>query len=383
MAVCAFVTGLSFTAQANETALPDGRAAQIGIERLLAPPLIPFAGGSSRQAWTRPLTDAFENAQTIRIELRIEATSPGPWSIQIIDGDDTALEVNSDVISAEAKFPQSFWSSEIHAECVPRLVVTGSRSGLKFAMPSIIEVSTGLTPHVFVDGDQRWAVTAETDARIRTWARAIGSLRFIRKSSRPSRRGYFGCTASLVGPRLLLTAAHCTADADERLVIAEFEFFSEERRNAANKIVRVSTAARDTLLGRGLDYAFLRLVANQQGVESLNVTQRAITISDTLMLIQDSIEDSGGLAAKQVSQDGCHCTAPSLGPNFAHACDVINTGSGAPLLQTDGTIVGIHVGGVSTGNKSENYGLAFRTIVADMRQTQFGNRVQRELTFVP
>src|SRR5688572_10632552 len=99
MAVCAFVTGLSFTAQANETALPDGRAAQIGIERLLAPPLIPFAGGSSRQAWTRPLTDAFENAQTIRIELRIEATSPGPWSIQIIDGDDTSLQVNSDVIS--------------------------------------------------------------------------------------------------------------------------------------------------------------------------------------------------------------------------------------------------------------------------------------------
>jgi V8-like Glu-specific endopeptidase len=369
---------------AAEPAPPQHAAARIGFERNLREALMTYTGGMNDDDWSRPLEDAFDGAASARIELQVEAKGSGRWKIEIKSGQRVALSVASDTLDDGAQ-SQSYWSQEIKAEDYPSITVTGARAGLKFSIPAVVKVNHTFTPHVFVDGDQREPALEIANASIRTAAQAVGSLRFMRKSRNPARRGYFGCTATLVGSGLLLTAAHCTADtvSGERLTLAEFEMYSERRPTSGNKILGVSTKPADIQLGEGLDYAFLRLASASPQLPTLRLSQAAVKQDAALLLLQDSIEEVSGVPAKKVSSKGCRCVTESIGPNFVHACDAINTSSGGPLLRADGVIVGIHVGGMASAARSENYGLTVHTIVEDMQLTGFGEKVGRELTFVP
>lgn len=213
------------------------------------------------------------------------------------------------------------------------------------------------------------AVDANLDPR--TWPlSSVGKLNVV---TGPGSRQY--CTATLVGPRHALTAAHCLWDrARHRWVDATGVHFVagyEQGRYTAHAIAKAYTkpdayrfgTAREDL---SRDWAVVELA------EALPLKPLGLSLainSDTRTTILTGIVHAGYKSyANQVISIESGCWAryePSSLPLLDHYCRVVPGESGSALILRDGepAVVGILVASSQTGGSLAVPVSSFRTVV--------------------
>ena len=181
------------------------------------------------------------------------------------------------------------------------------------------------------------------------------------------------CSASLIGPDMILTAGHCIgsqADADTASFTLGYQSNCDGTRPAGyapmfhklTKVVKVgfARAAGDTR--PGLDYSIVQFDAGVGGVGAPPLTMRSSfpAIGEELFVVH---HPRG--VTKKVSRKPADPTCQVLsivGPTFHYACDSDNGSSGSPVLDLAGRIVAVNDWAPGSCN---NHGQASSAIVQD------------------
>lgn len=180
-----------------------------------------------------------------------------------------------------------------------------------------------------------------------------------------------GCTGTLVGPDLVVTAAHCVINEKTGEIKHQVSFMPNYRDGTSARNVAVTSSWLGTLDPFGVraqDWAILRLaeaVGNDYGWLGA-VSTDLTSFPDELTIAGYSEDFQGGNTA------GVHHNCKLRGRwdgLIEHDCDTARGSSGGPVLRMDNeqlTIFGLHVAEVRDGGESslhlETYQSAHRNI---------------------
>jgi protease YdgD len=204
------------------------------------------------------------------------------------------------------------------------------------------------SPKVIIGHDDRVSV----DATQGTWA-PMGRLNV----EFPNFSGH--CTATLVGPKLILAAAHCLYSYDsstgkyEKFTKAEFfPEYSVEPGPAKGKVVDFRVGSKKPDQESAKDWAVMKLDTDlgskygYYGVSGWSVDQINFSINVDLVGYSGDVSDGTTLSAHLgCSMDG---EDPGLKGTLRHTCDTTGGASGASLIYWNaegvGYVAGIHLG---------------------------------------
>jgi hypothetical protein len=304
-----------------------------------------YEGGADAQqeAWQQTLLPMYAGSAATMFKIQLDGRSPSKWIVSIQTNDSATLWT---VDSTTAGGEQVFWTEAIPATGDPFISIQGDTRGLKVRVEEIVRISGRAAVHTTIGEDKREDVGPSSPALVRQLSSAIVFLEIIRKSPNRERRGRFGCTAFGVDATHLVTARHCVAHTDEgeTLSLATALVTKDGAQDPRQKPTRVAFEVVDT--NPLMDVALIKLRSGSlPGFLARHISRNAC--SGSAMLLQGLYTAELGWR-RQISLAGCVCKMEPDKPFIRHSCDVSNTGSGAPLTDGNGEVVGVHLGGITS-----------------------------------
>lgn len=185
------------------------------------------------------------------------------------------------------------------------------------------------------------------------------------------------CTASLVAPDILITAAHCSQEIFNPDFIFAAARFGKETPFGVRGWEKMVIPSCYTLQGRmDCDFAFIFLSAPLESISSFNLTEQ---FSPELPLI------IAGYPADKVDQMWeSTCLATTEGNRLFYDCDTVGGMSGSPILQKQGeqyNLVGIHTRGEEGINSGVLLTSHFSSILDRAKEELQNGQSSKELTW--
>jgi len=313
----------------------------------------------------RTIPDRIGFTTTHRI--RFDSIGTGEWTIRLVHGADTLISFTVANLTRE-NGELFYWTHEIPPAGVS-IVVDGNPFGLKAELDRTQLFENRFVPRVIVclsddiarfrTCDTRVDIRSQAGSRIYEWGQAVVALRISRESPNyMNRDGLFGCTGFRIAKDLIATAAHCWDyyhDSGERVRMATAEFFSELRPLQGTDTGgshRVQLALEPAYMSRARDLAILWMIDLAPVTLTLHLNASEVpVVGEPLLLIENGVIPESSIPEKRVTDRGCHRDSkpPAFYKShpafFPHTCDIEATASGAPIFDTKGLVVGIHVGG--------------------------------------
>jgi formylglycine-generating enzyme required for sulfatase activity/V8-like Glu-specific endopeptidase len=198
-----------------------------------------------------------------------------------------------------------------------------------------------------LSGDQMQPIRefGQTDI-IRRLARPVGRLTLQfkggeQKAAEPGQRGAY-CTASLIGPDLILTNHHCVpGNGDVTQALLTMGYLQPRTRQG---VAQYPVNVRPVEASKDLDYAILR-VEGRPGDEWGTIPLSAETPEALHSLF--IVHHPGGYP-QYVTQGRCQTSNPAIdGSDILHICDTLPGSSGAPIFDNSTRkVVGLHYSAV-------------------------------------
>lgn len=242
-----------------------------------------------------------------------------------------------------------FWTGIIRGDtAVIEVVGAQPPTGLKFVLKEYsFQIEAGKVLSV-VEPDEREPIVAyRDDPHISAAAKAVSKLSFVDQGIPVS------CTGFMIADDLLLTNEHCINTqllCDDTIVIFGYEVTSTGSLADGEEYRCLKLITKDSRL----DYALLQIEGNPGSQDKwghLQLVAREVTQGEALYMLQHP-----GGEPKQISKKGCEVHTPQargrrldMLTDFGHLCDTLQGSSGAPILDTNHQVVGLHHLGFSSG----------------------------------
>lgn len=199
---------------------------------------------------------------------------------------------------------------------------------------------------------------------LRRMSRPIGMLQVYFGNSRSPKQ----CTAILADSAelgdLILTARHCFESGKQRARSATLSMGFYDRRQSGVQSYPVDPVPVAT--GRRLDYALARVEGNPiRTWGSARFTDRLPETREQLLVIHHP-----NALPKHVTRFQCVADAqPVQGVDLRHLCDTVKGSSGAPVLSSEGNVIGLHYAGFDIGAPVRaNYAVLVRDVFSEFAQ---------------
>lgn len=247
---------------------------------------------------------------------------------------------------------RSFWALAVEGDTVTmELRADAADSAEGVVLDRYGHGTARLRPESVCGLDRREDVACYAGTPLETASRAVGRMLFEDGGL------WFSCTGSLVSGRdHLLTAEHCISS-QAAVDSLEVRFDHQATSCGGSSIATASPFAGDRLVlaDPSLDVALVTLKGSPSAAYGfLPLSAREPALGESLYLPQ---YPWGG--PKKVSVTGCLVSTPKVdgrspGSDFGHQCDTEPGSSGAPVLDLDHRVVGVHRAGGCTGTGGEN-----------------------------
>jgi S1-C subfamily serine protease len=284
----------------------------------------------------------------IRVLLRSPGEASSDWTMTIRDVSERPLQ---SISSSQLEQNSPFWTDRLPANAINFFLEAASSSTTIRLMEYVAMSSEATRPYYSIQGDkEQWVdlFRPEIDPFYRRKGDSIGM--FIGHSgSNASGFKVWSCSGFLVANKpkvLFVTNDHCGGpwSADDRwtpgvcenaVIDFSWDGDSVSREYSCKKVVR----------DQANDLAIIEIAANKTEAPPNILTLRDASLNEEPIAV---IHHPASLE-KQISRNcqGMTAAASSIGTvdltrDFAHRCDTEGGSSGAPVLDENGLVVGIH-----------------------------------------
>ncbi|WP_344676436.1 trypsin-like serine peptidase [Paraburkholderia graminis] len=191
-------------------------------------------------------------------------------------------------------------------------------------------------------------------------AQSVGRLDVLYKRKGEDSYEQNTCTATLVSPDIVISAAHCVpGEGNLQAVKARLVMGYQNAQQSSARIFEVSVAPLENLAAtKQMDVVLLRVAIFGQDVTSAKPFYRSPLSGETLYIVQHPLGQGQRISALK-------CLASNVnipGNSFLHSCSTLGGSSGALVFAgSDNAIVGVHYRG--GGDGAPNYAVRFDKLV--------------------
>lgn len=205
----------------------------------------------------------------------------------------------------------------------------------------------------------------EVPEYLKTLAPAVALLSFV-DAGHPRT-----CTGFLIGPDQLMTNEHCIRDEQTCASMTAVFGYEYDRSGRLQIGTQVGCQGVETLMvNRELDASLVTL-SNAPGAQ---YGQLVLADTDAQAEVPMAIIQHPGSQPKQASVLDCaagdvRIEGRGVGTDFAHTCDTSGGSSGAPVLNADGQVIGLHHFGFQDGDGWDRNRAVHMDLIADWLST--------------